>query len=284
MISYDIVYLRPSSIAEAVEAWRQTSAEGLEPAYLGGGTELLTMARDNRRRPGALIDLKRIEELRAITDDGAALSFGSSLRLNDLCTDSRFALLAEAADRIADHSVRNSITLGGNVCGMLPYREAVLPFLAADGTATIAGSAPGGGPGGLRTVPLSRLFNKRLVLEPGEFLVALSVSLEAARAPHRYRRRERDGRIDYPLLTLCSVATGGAPRLALSGVYAYPLRSAEAEAALGGSGDGAAARAAAFVDALPNGIRNDLRGSADYRRALLLQAVEDALTALGGEP
>ena len=276
MISYDIVYLRPDSVAEAVDAWQQASAEGLQPAFLGGGTELLTAARENRSRPGALIDLKRIDELGAIAQTDEALRCGSSVTLSRLCQQSGFRLLAQTAARVADRTVRNSITLGGNVCGMLPYREALLPFLVADGTASIAG------PDGTRSEPLSRVFNKRLRLQPGELLVSLAAPTSVVRAASFYRRRERDGRIDYPLLTLCAVAADNTLRIAVSGVFAYPLRSSEAESALQAAGGDSVTRAAAFVEALGEGVRGDMRAAADYRRELLLQAVAESVSELEG--
>ncbi len=276
MISYDIVYLRPDSVAEAVAAWQQACEEGLQPAFLSGGSELLTAARENRSRPGALIDLKRIDELGAIVQTDEALCYGSSVTLTRLCQQSGFQLLSQAAGRVADRTVRNSITLGGNVCGMLPYRETLLPFLVADGSASIAG------PDGTRSEPLARVFNKRLRLQSGELLVSLAAPQSAVGAASFYRRRERDGRIDYPLLTLCAVAADSTLRIAVSGVYAYPLRSLEAESALQAAGGDPDRRAAAFVEALAEGVRSDMRAAADYRRELLRQVVAEAIRELEG--
>lgn len=274
MISHPVTYVRPEGVEEAVQAWHEAAAEGLEPLYLGGGSEILTMARENRLRPRVLIDLKRIARLRRIEIGEDHASFGAALKLNDLVRDERFALLGAAAGRVADYSVRNGITLGGNVCGMLPYREAVLPFLAGDGTATVAGVH------GQRVEPLSSIFVKRLRLKPGELLVELSVSVAALSAPWFYRRRERDSRVDYPLLTLCAVAAGGELRLATSGAFGFPLRSPAAEAALAASDGTPAERAATYVAALPGTLRADMRASAEYRRALLIQAVEQAVIEL----
>ena len=322
MISFDVRYLQPETLDEAVQAWQEEHAAGREPRYLAGGTEILTMARDNRLRPGALIDLKRIPETTALetaaagtVGAGATLRYGACVSLNEVSEAPRFPLLSAACGRVADHTVRNSITLGGNICGMLPYREAVLPFLVGDGSAVIAGPAPAetasadtasaapgsdgpgsDGPGSaapgstgavVRTVPLKECFDKRLILGPGEFLVALTLPAAAAAAPHWYRRCERDARVDYPLLTLCAASIEGAIRIAFAGVLGYPLRSGSAETALVEASLAEASgaprdRAEAFVRALPGEPRSDMRASGEYRRELLVQAVSAAITELEG--
>jgi CO/xanthine dehydrogenase FAD-binding subunit len=160
---------------------------------------------------------------------------------------------------------------------MLPYREAVLPFLAAGATARIAG------PEGLRSAPLRELFSKRLKLRAGEFLLSLSVSRQAVAAPFFYRRRERQSRVDYPLLTAVFVVSEGHTRVALSGAYSYPFRAEEAEAVLADPAVAPEGRAERAVAAISAPLRADMRASAEYRRELLVQAFREALEGLGGK-
>lgn len=65
MIPYDLVYLRPSGAGQAVQLFEQTRADGLEPAYYAGGTEILSFIRRNKIHPHGLIDIKAIPECRA---------------------------------------------------------------------------------------------------------------------------------------------------------------------------------------------------------------------------
>ena len=177
MIPHDLVYYRPGSIDEALEAFSQAAVEGMEPAYFGGGTEVVTSIRDGRAAPRALIDLRGVLETQGIGEDGGEIRYGASVSLGTVCRDERFPLLARAASGVADHSVRNTITLGGNVVGRLPYRETVLPFLVAGGRAEIRGPAGG------RMLPLERGFDRRLPLARGEILVALRVPRAGAMDP-----------------------------------------------------------------------------------------------------
>lgn len=68
--------------------------------YLSGGTEIITMARDGKLHPGALIDLKRIPETLGVTQKGKEFRYGSSVPLSTVADEperSRFPLLARAA-------------------------------------------------------------------------------------------------------------------------------------------------------------------------------------------
>ncbi len=264
MIPYDVAYYRPDTLPEALEAFRQAAAEGLAPAWLGGGTEIVTMARDGKLRPGALIDLKGVPECAGIEELDGHLRFGACLTLNEAADQARFPLLAAAASGVADHTVRNSITLGGNIAGRLPYREAVLPFLLCDTVAEIAGAEGG------REVPLAKLFEKRLRLAAGEALVALRVPVAAASLPHAYARRTKDSRVDYPLLTACFVRDGRTLRVAVSGLGDYPAKLPDREMG----------RGAPATDTAGLAARADMRASAEYRVALFQRALEEAAARL----
>jgi xanthine dehydrogenase molybdenum-binding subunit len=128
------------------------------------------------------------------------------------------------------------------------------------------------------------VFSKRLHLAAGEFLVSLSVSREAANAPFFHGRRQQQSRVEYPLLTAVFVALGGVIRVALSGAHGFPLRAGEAETVLVDRSQSTEQRAERAVDAISAPLRTDIRGSADYRRALLIQTFRRALETLGGNP
>jgi len=275
MIPFDFTYIRPQSSEEAVTAYRQAKEAGNAALYLSGGTEIVTMARDRKLTFDVLIDLKRLPECRGIDRDQGEIRFGSAVSLNDAQKYGNVPLLSMAAGAVADHSVRNSITVGGNIAGRLPYREAVLPFLLFDGTVEIAG------PDGNRNVGVMEIFDKRLKLSAGEFLVALRVPESASESTGYYRRRQKDSRVDYPIMTLCMARHEDGIRAATSGVFGFPVRSRRAEKALSASGT-PAERSRNAVEAFDGKVQSNMRGAADYRRALLLQAMEDGLRQLEG--
>ena len=275
MIPFNFHYHRPESLAEAVQAYAQAERDGLQSAYLAGATEITTFCRMGRMKPGALVDIKRIPECRARGADGDDLVFGAGLTLNEVIEDGSFPLLRQASV-IVDHTVRNRLTLGGNIAGMLPYRETALPLLLADATARLVA------PAGERTVPLADVFSEHLRLHPGELLAQVRVSKAKASRPWFYRRRVRKGRFDYPLVTTCFLQADDGLRMAVSGAFAFPLRCVEAEKALNDGAIPLAKRPPAVVAAIPHTILDDMRGSAAYRRMLLEKCVAEALAALAG--
>jgi CO/xanthine dehydrogenase FAD-binding subunit len=224
-----------------------------------------------------VIDIKAIPECRAEGEENGRLRFGAALTLNELVSADRFPLLSRAASAVADHTLRNRITLGGNVAGMLPYREALLPLLLAGATALCAG------PEGLRRAPLTEFFDRRLALRGGEFLVAFELDKKAAAGDWFHRRRERGTANDYPLVTACFLVREERIGMALSGALSYPFRQAEVDDLLNETSLTPEARADAVLEKIGAGLRDDFRASAAYRRHLLAQILVDALRELGGK-
>ena len=87
---------------------------------LAGGHDSLGWFKDRARRPDAVIDLEGISELKGIREVGAGLEIGALTTLTEVERDpqvrARFGLLAEAARRVATPQIRNTGTLGGNLC------------------------------------------------------------------------------------------------------------------------------------------------------------------------
>jgi CO/xanthine dehydrogenase FAD-binding subunit len=277
MIPYDLVYLRPSSAAEAVRLFEQSRADGLEPAYYAGGTEILSFIRRNRIRPEALIDIKEISECRSSGRQDGHLLLGAALSLNEAVDTGFFPLLSTTCRCIADHTVRNRLTLGGNICGRLPYREAVLPLLAAEAQAEVAG------PEGSRWESLAGLFDKRLRLQPGQLLLRVRVRLEATRSRAFHGRRQRGTRVDYPLVTCCFLSEDGESRLAVSGACGYPVRDPGAEKALNDPSLDRRQKIERVVAHFASRIRGDFRASGEYRSFLFERILAEGLDELNGE-
>jgi CO/xanthine dehydrogenase FAD-binding subunit len=273
MIPNNFTYYRPGNLAEAIEAYTMADKDGLNPLYLAGGTEITTFCRQGTIKPGALIDIKRIPECRCLDEEGDDIIFGSALTLNEVVESGSYPLLSRVA-RIVDHTVRNRLTLGGNIAGRLPYRETVLPFLLADGRVRLSG------PGGERVVPLSDIFLKRLKLSPGELLVQLLIPKEEAVWPWHYCREVMKTRIDYPLVMACFLGVNGAIRMAVTGAYGFPLRAGEVEAVLNDSTVRLAEKPARALAAIPYSFSEDMRAGGPYRQMLLKRSIAQALEEL----
>ena len=288
MIPGNITYVRPDTLEEAWQSYQEAKRKGKEVYYLNGGTELITYARQNKLHPEVFIDLSRLPELRRMETESDAYVFGAALTLNEIIEAHRFPLLARAA-KIADHTVRNKLSLGGNIVGRLPYRETLLPFLVADGVVGIFGT------NGFRQQPLAKVYAKRLLLEAGEILVDLRVPTSLLTRPWAYARKTRFGQaVDYPLVTLVLLDAGEqAPRFrcGVSGAFASPLRSGKVEQALNREESFLASSSTehssieeSFIQQVVNlfGVPfvRDQRASSEYRRFLLEQALAESLVEL----
>ena len=273
MIAADISYFRPDTAEEAVDAWSRHDGA----RYLAGGTEITTSARRTAAYDlRACIDVKRIPEANVHEMCGDRLCLGAALSLSDVAAGDAFPLLNAALRGIADHTVRNRLTLGGNVAGLLPYREAALPLLLADASVLSIVPAKDGAQAVRRDRKLRECFDKRLVLAPGELVLSFCVPIDAPEWPWSHHRKTRTGPVDYPLVTTCMVREGDALRLAVSGAHPYPFRSDAVDAAL--SQDGAAAIPAVLAAVGP--LRTDARSSAEYRVNLLRNMVRASLEEL----
>ncbi len=273
MIAGDIVYLRPETAEEAVEAWRRHAGA----RYLAGGTEITTAARRTAAYDlRACIDIKRIHEANVHEMCGERICLGAALSLSDVVAGEAFPLLNAVVRGIADHTVRNRLTLGGNLAGLLPYREAALPLLIAD--ATVLTLAPGQDetPAVRRERKLRDIFDKRLVLAPGELVLSFSVPMDATEWTWSHQRKTRTGPVDYPLVTTAMVQVDNQVRFAVAGAHPYPFRSEAIDALL--SKDGATAIPAVLQACGP--LRGDSRASAEYRVNLLQHMLRISLEEL----
>lgn len=259
MIPFNFIYCRPDTIEEAHRAFIELSTQGRKPLYYGGGSEIITMSRMESIRPGAVIDIKRVAPCMLLAAHEGGLDIGSGCTLNQIKESGLFPLLSLACGRIADHTNQCRITLGGNLCGTIIYRETSLPLLLCDADVTIMGGQ------GLRRVPFSSVFDGRMRLMPGELVVGLHVPKWALCAPHFHVKRTTNEKIDYPLVSMAAIRAKGGLRVAFSGVCSYPFRSLDIEGVLGDLSLSKSERVEKAAGLLPEPPCNDVEGDVPYR-------------------
>jgi len=107
---------QPTSVEDALTLADRLGADAW---MLAGGLDSLERFKDRLKRPKAVIDLGRVEELRGVRREGEDLVIGSMTTLTEVNRDpeirARFGLLAEAAGEVASPQIRNQGTLGGNI-------------------------------------------------------------------------------------------------------------------------------------------------------------------------
>jgi CO/xanthine dehydrogenase FAD-binding subunit len=259
-------------------------ADGARP--VAGGTDLVVGARQGKAPlPDAIVAIDRIDGLRAIEVSGSGLRLGTLVTHGDIMASeeirSRFTALADASAIVGSHATRAQGTIGGNVMNASPAMDTGGPLLCLGATAVLRS------PNGERTVGLDELWTGpgQTSAAPDELLVALDVPSPAPGTGSCYVRLEYRRQMEIAVVGATAVVTvaGDAvtdARIAITALTPTIRRVPEAESALHGtdSGADAIAAAAAATGAASNPI-SDVRGSADYRRAMADVIAQRAIAA-----
>jgi CO/xanthine dehydrogenase FAD-binding subunit len=277
VISFDFDYYKPATAAEAVRLFRQAEAQGKEPLYYSGGTEIISLARLNLLHTGTVIDIKAIPECGVMQVRQDRLIFGAAVTLTAAAESGLFPLLGDTVRHLADFTNRNKITVGGNLCGKFYYREALLPFLLADSRLVIADAS------GSREVSVHQVLNGEPRLAKGDLLLQIVTDRRYTELPYVTLKKTKLERIDYPIVRIAGLRTKEGTRTAFSGVSAIPFRAPQVEAHLNDRSIPLERRVENAIRAWPVPILQDILASAPYRAFVLKNALVDAMTALEGE-
>lgn len=267
-------YLEPTSIAEACALLKQN---GDEAKIFAGGAHLTILMKQGLYQPRALINIKKIAELKGIRCSDAELSIGALVTHRELETSAlmrdKFPVLCEAEREVANIRVRHMGTVGGNLASGEPLTDLSQIFIALDGKVKIAG------PNGERTIPVQELFLDFYTtsLADDEIITEVMIPLLPKKSGIEYLRFSSSSVVDKPAAGVAVRLTlepanemTQLARVVLGCVGATPVRARRAEEILTGkpvSLDSAVeAGKAASQECDPI---SDLRGSADYKRAIV---------------
>jgi xanthine dehydrogenase YagS FAD-binding subunit len=107
---------QPASIDEALAL---LDRHGSDAWVLGGGMDSFDWLKDRTKRPGVVVDLSQVSELRGIKEANGGLEIGATTTLTEVVghpvVQAKFKILAEAAELVASPQIRNQATLAGNV-------------------------------------------------------------------------------------------------------------------------------------------------------------------------
>ncbi len=273
MIPRDFIYCKTDTLKEAAEAYKAYTKDGKRVYYYGGGSEIITMSRAGSICPDVVIDYKAIPECRVLEYDRKYLILGAALSLTAIKDSKCFHLLGNACGRVADHTNQCRITLGGNLCGSIRYRECSLPLLVSDAKLLIASGKR------TRTVPFGDIFHERIHLKPGELVVQALVPISALSAPFAHIKKAPGEKIDFPLVNVTAMVFRNKLRVAFSGLCEFPFRDAKMEAALNARRKSIPERVQAAIKHLPAKPVTDAEGSGAYRLFILERTLTDLLSS-----
>ena len=274
-------FLQPSSWDEALAL----RAERPDALPISGGTDVMVELNFDRRRPGALLDLTRVGELREWSLDGGTVRLGAGVPYARVITELGGQLpgLAMASRTVGSPQIRVRGTVGGNLGSASPAGDAHPPLLAAGAEVEVASAARGP-----RRVPVAEFFTgvKRNALEPDELIAAVLV--RTARGPQQFCKV---GTRNAMVISVSAFALALHPDrqavgTGIGSAAPTPRRAPEAEEFLAGELDWAArsplpdglARAFGERVAAAASPIDDVRGTAAYRRHSLAVLARRAVT------
>jgi CO/xanthine dehydrogenase FAD-binding subunit len=276
----------PGTLAEA---YALLAADAYRP--VAGGTDLLVqITGELGDPPERVLDIWRLDELRGIRLASDALVIGAlttyaEIRRSPLIGEFLPAF-AEAAATIGAAQIQNRGTIGGNAMNASPAGD-MLPLLLACDAQLVAGSAAGE-----REVGAADFWPKyrKTALVPNELLLRISIPLIPS-GTVRYRKigTRRAQAISKVVMALAWQADDGAGaswsnvHLALGSVAAVPIRAPRTETVLENAPptEATADRAASTLADEITPI-DDVRSSADYRRAVAARVLHRLIRDEGG--
>jgi CO/xanthine dehydrogenase FAD-binding subunit len=225
---------------------------------IAGGTELMVAYAAGRLNSKKLVNLWGLRDLRFVASCSESISIGAGSTFRDLRADStlskEFPLLAKAASWIGSIANQSRATLGGNLVNGSPAADSSPALLVYDAEVELISLR------GKRRLPYSEFHTgyKRNVLAADELLY--SVHLPKRFSQHRQYLRK----------------VGTRRAMAISKTALSACEEAICSQAIGPE-TMRAARAAVLAEVAPI---DDIRSTAEYRRAVTANLLQEFLTTL----
>ena len=229
-------FFQPSSIAEAIEI---RAEYGDEITFLAGTTDFYPDLKNDKVEVKKVLDLSRVEELRAITRKDGELFVGAcasdSMIMEHPEVLSLFPALARAAELSGARAVQNRATLGGNLASASGAADLPVPLLVL-GASVILRSVRGE-----RRVPMEEFFAgyRKTVMKQDEILRGVSLPLPRGSLRQAFFKRGSRAALTLSRISVaCSAVleegTLKDVRIAAGSMSAFPVRLPETEGYLSG--------------------------------------------------
>jgi len=280
----EFAYFKPTTIAQTLKLL----ARYKKSAILAGGTDLLNLLKDGSLQPEAVIDIKRLADLRKITFAKGRLQIGALVTFSELIESKTvqryFPLIVETAATVGSTGIRNRATMAGNICSAGPCLDSGPLLLAYDATVTVMGTA------GIREIPVAKWFlgPRKTGLEPGELVVRLTIPFPEEKHAGCFIKLGRYAGEDLAQASVLTMALAGNRfRVAFGSVAPVPFRAGRIEALLNGKElDPRLLTDAKDLVAGQVSPITDLRATAEYRlhmcRVMLERSLQASVERLAG--
>jgi CO/xanthine dehydrogenase FAD-binding subunit len=272
----NFTYHRPKTLEEACQLLEQCK----NGAPIAGGTDVLVEIKKGLRHNDEIVSLKEIDELKLIGQDNSNLYIGAGVTHNEvknsLFIKEKFPALIDTASNIGTEQIRNTGTIGGNLCTGASCCDMAPVLIAYNSNVEIASSTK------RRVVSLKDFFihHKETSLAKGEIMTKIIVPMPKSGVGVSFLkfglreaasisvasvsvRINSDGNV---CTDSCVVIGAVAPTPRISSKAIEALNNKKLTDLIENLGVLKSIGEAAAKDALPI---DDLRGSAEYRKHLV---------------
>jgi CO/xanthine dehydrogenase FAD-binding subunit len=277
----EIDVLTPRNLDDALEMLHKNPND---LKIVAGGSDIIVQLRDGVIKPSRLLNILPVKELRFVRKSGAQIHIGALATYNDIVnsrlTQDHAWPLVEAAKQIGAIQLQNTATLGGNLGNASPAGDSLPPLYALDAVVVTQSK------NGKREIPIEQFFTgyRKTALKPDELIIAVHFEALTGNDRGAYKKlglREANAISIVDVATVLRGRSNGETfdaRVALGAVAPNIRRARACEQALTHIPITREvmkkASALAAQDAVPI---DDIRGSAQYRKDLVVSLVYEAL-------
>jgi CO/xanthine dehydrogenase FAD-binding subunit len=267
-------YYEPKEMEEACKLLWEMKSSG---KIIAGGTDILVHMKRGQLTPKFLVSVARIRGLAEIEQRNGTISIGSQVIVTRLMESDlirkRYSLLSQAASVLGSPLIRNRATVGGNLVSARPAADLPPPLLAMGAKVTLRNRE------GEREVLLDDFFlgPGQTVLKSHEILTKIAVREAPPFTGGSYEKLMQRKSLEIAIVAVASKITLDKPdgvireaKVILSAVALRAMHALSAEEILVGERPTVRllekAAMLAGADCTPI---TDIRGGADYRRAMV---------------
>jgi len=230
----NLVYHRPTHMKEALSLLNTIKGE---LKIIAGCTDIIPAIRRGKWSFADglhMVDIKRIKKLNSVTREGDTIRIGAATRLSDIerspLIREHAPILADAVSEMASLQVRNTGTIGGNLCTASPAADCAPPLLVLDTKVKVKGIY------NEKLVPLAEFFigPGKTILGPKEILAEIQFSVMNSHGKSCWIKMGRRNGFTFSVVSVATLikARDGFfddVRIALGAVSPTPIRALRAE-------------------------------------------------------
>ena len=280
----DFTYHKPKTLKEACTILEQCE----NGAPIAGGTDILVELKKGLRHNAEVVSLAEILDLKSINENNNGLYIGACATHNEVSKSSLIKkilpTLSEAASKIGTDQIRNTGTIGGNICTGASCCDMAPILIALNASVEIVSSSS------TRVVSLKDffIFHKETAIKKGELMTKIIVPIPPSGFASSY---EKFGLREASSISVASVSvsltsdgnfcTGSC--IVIGAVAPTPRICKDASDLLIGNKIKELTEKFSLLKSIGEAVLkdarpiDDLRGSAEFRRNILLVLTKRAV-------